>query len=313
MGIAIRALRAEEVDEADNIFRLAFGTSIGLPDPTTFAGDAQPLHCRWRADPASVLAAEVDGRLAGTNVVTRWGSFGSFGPLTVHPDLWDAGVASALMEPTVARFDAWGLDHSGLYTLSNSPKHLHLYGKFGYWPRFLTGIFERDLTGAGAAVAGDAVRLTEAGERGARIAACSALTDAVWPGLDVRHEIEAVLAQDLGDVLLLPGRDGVDGLAVAHTGPGSEAGSGRCYVKFAAVRPGPAAGETFTRLLGAVETFATGTGARTLVAGLNTARTAASARLLAAGFRAVQYGVAMQRPGVEGFNRPDAFVLDDWR
>ena len=59
--------------------------------------------------------------------------------------------------------------------------------------------------------------------------------------------------------------------------------------------------------------FAASEGVRIVAAGLNMARTAAYKQLAAAGCRAVQYDVAMQRPNVEGFNRADAFVLDDRR
>ena len=31
------------------------------------------------------------------------------------------------------------------------------------------------------------------------------------------------------------------------------------------------------------------------------------------GYRAFAQGVAMQRPHVPGFNRADAYVIDDWR
>jgi len=34
---------------------------------------------------------------------------------------------------------------------------------------------------------------------------------------------------------------------------------------------------------------------------------------LQAGFRATRYGVAMQRNGDAGYNRPDVFLIDDWR
>ena len=42
----------------DHMFRLAFGTFLGLPDPITFSGDADSVKARFLADPASTLAAE---------------------------------------------------------------------------------------------------------------------------------------------------------------------------------------------------------------------------------------------------------------
>ena len=53
--------------------------------------------------------------------------------------------------------------------------------------------------------------------------------------------------------------------------------------------------------------------AKHLVAGCNFGREAAVAALRAHGFRTVIQGVAMHRPNVAGYSRPDVFALDDWR
>ena len=37
----------------------------------------------------------------------------------------------------------WGIRHAGLFTFAHSPKHVHLYQKFGFWPRFLTAIMSK--------------------------------------------------------------------------------------------------------------------------------------------------------------------------
>src|SRR5215207_3466851 len=85
-GMLVRPLRDEDLPTADHIMRLAFGTFLGLPDPLAFMGDADYVRTRWRADPAAAFAAELDGALVGSNFAANWGSFGFFGPLTVHPD-----------------------------------------------------------------------------------------------------------------------------------------------------------------------------------------------------------------------------------
>jgi hypothetical protein len=64
---------------------MAFGTFLGLPDPMTFAGDADYIRTRWRAAPEAALTAEIDGQVVGSNFATRWGSVGFLGPLTVDP------------------------------------------------------------------------------------------------------------------------------------------------------------------------------------------------------------------------------------
>jgi hypothetical protein len=41
--------------------RLAFGTFLGMPEPTSFMGDASYVRARWRADPTAAFGAEVGG------------------------------------------------------------------------------------------------------------------------------------------------------------------------------------------------------------------------------------------------------------
>src|ERR671917_2859242 len=135
--LTVRGLRQSDLPAADAILRSAFDTFTGV---TSLFGDKDYVHTRWLADPGAALAADQDGQLAGTNFVTRWGTVGFFGPLSVRPELWDQGVASRLMEATVALFDRWGTAHAGLFTFAHSAKHLGLYQKFGFWPRFLTPV-----------------------------------------------------------------------------------------------------------------------------------------------------------------------------
>ena len=46
--IRVRCLQESELPAADHIMRLAFGTFLGLPEPTSFMGDADFVHTRWR-------------------------------------------------------------------------------------------------------------------------------------------------------------------------------------------------------------------------------------------------------------------------
>src|ERR1700722_5765535 len=139
-AVRIRSLSESDLSEADRIVRLAFGTFLGLPDPSQFMGDADYVRTRWKADPSAIVAAEYAGKLIGTNFATNWGSFGFFGPLTVDPAHWDAGVAKKLLAPTMNIFKRWRSKHLGLFTFAQSPKHMSLYQKFGFWPRDLVAI-----------------------------------------------------------------------------------------------------------------------------------------------------------------------------
>src|SRR6266851_1109533 len=84
------------------IFRVAFGTLVGAPDPESFWADREYVSMRWHADPGGALVAEANGTLAGSNFATNWGSFGFFGPLTVRPELWDQHIAQRMLVPTMS-------------------------------------------------------------------------------------------------------------------------------------------------------------------------------------------------------------------
>ena len=310
-SIKVGLLKQSELAEADRIVRLAFGTFLGLPNPLDFMGDRNFMTPRWRSAHVKVIAAREDGRLIGSNVATRWGSFGFFGPLTVLPEYWDRGVAKQLLEATMTIFDSWGLRHTGLFTFPQSAKHVGLYQKFGYWPCYLTTVMTRTPEARRA----DVPALLSAFPRSRReavIQACKKLTGKIDKGLDLTGEIRAVLAQHTGDVVLACTRGVLDAFAVCLSGAGSEGGKKTCYVKFGAARGGAGAGKRFERLLDACEAFASAGGVA-LEAGVNLAREDAFRRMRSRGYRVTVQGVAMQRPHAEGFNRADAYVIDDWR
>ena len=308
--VSVGPLAAADLDRADEILRVAFGTFIGVPD---FFGTADYVRTRFAADPHAAFAATVDGEFAGSNFATNWGSVGFFGPLTVRPDLWDQGVGKSLMEPVMGCFETWGSSHVGLFTFAHSPKHLELYRRYGFWPRFLTAVMSKQVE------ARDSVPtpLTYAGlsdaERPEYLSACRALTDDVYEGLDLQREIVAAHAQGIGDTVLMPGDSGLDGLAVCHCGPGSEAGTDVCFIKFGAVRPGRQAGDRFERLLDACDQLAAERGLGRLDAGMSLGRPDAYQRLVNRGFRTGLQGVTMHRPNQFGYSHPDAYVIDDWR
>ena len=48
-NIIVRPLTERDLPVADHVMRLAFGTFLGLPDPTAFMGDAGYVRTRWLA------------------------------------------------------------------------------------------------------------------------------------------------------------------------------------------------------------------------------------------------------------------------
>lgn len=313
MNISIRLLQESELSTADYILRLAFGTFIGLADPITFGGDASYIQHRWKTEPKGAFAASLDGKLVGSNLATSWGSCGFFGPLSVHPDFWNQGIAKHLLEPIVEKFTEWGTQQAGLFTFPNSPKHHALYQKFGFWPRFLTAIMAKSVQQSKPVLQGTKYSEMSEVERDDFLRASFELTDAIYEGLDVSREICTVHTQKLGDTVCFWDDLSLAGFAVCHYGAGTEAGSNTCYVKFGAVRLGKGTGLRFEQLLDLCETLSILKGMSRLVAGVNTSRHEAYCRMIARNFRTEITGVAMHKPNQPGYNRPDVFVLDDWR
>jgi GNAT superfamily N-acetyltransferase len=312
-AIKIGPLKQSELEEADRIVRLAFGTFLGLPNALDFMGDRTFMAPRWHSPHVKAIAAREGSRLIGSNLVTRWGSFGFFGPLTILPEYWNRGVAKQLLASTMKVYDEWGLRHTGLFTFAHSAKHVALYQSFGYWPRYLTAIMTFTPQAKAQRTPAPVLLSTlKKSQREQAIQACAKLTDKIDKGLDLTDEIRAALAQHTGDVVLTYTRSTLDAFAVCLHGPGSEGGEKICYVKFGAARGGQGAGERFDRLLDACEAFASSRRVA-IEAGVNAAREDAYRRMRSRGYQVAIQGVAMQRPHADHFNRPDAYVIDDWR
>jgi hypothetical protein len=310
----IRPMAKPDLPAAQRIVRLAFGTFVGAPDPENFWTDRDYVYGRFGAEHVVSFAAEEGGALAGSNFATRWGSVGFFGPLTIRPDLWDSGIGQSLVSAVSEQFESWSVRHAGLFTFAESAKHVGLYGKFGFHPRFLTAIMAMPAGAAKPALPWSRYsNLSQADRREVETAA-RILTEELYEGLDLGAEISTVTARRLGDtVLLTEGDSRLCGFAVCHSGPASEAGEGCCFIKFGAVQPGQGAETRFDALIDACATLAHAEGVPNLLAGVNLAREEAYRQMLRRGFRTMIQGVTMHRPNEPGYSRPGLYVLDDWR
>lgn len=321
MSIDVRPLVEPDLDAAERIFRLAFGTAHGVPDPSRYMQDRNYIRSRWKADPGGAVAAEWDGEVAGSVFASNWGSVGVLGPLTVDPRRWHSGVAGRLLASILENPRMRDARLPVLSTAAGNVATVQLYQRFGFWPGFLIPILAKTLdsasgvnrTGQGAADSGDTSEslfstLPE-GRTSAALAECVALAGTAYGGLDLTHEILSVEHQRLGESLFVWGSSGLDAFAVCHCGAGTEAGEGACYVKFGAARSPRA----FERLLNAIENLARSRRLSRVIAGVNAGRRTAYGRLLQRGFQAVSHAVAMQRTAAAGYDGAEVLVIDDWR
>lgn len=311
--VVIRPVLESDLDQVDLIYRKAFGTFFGADEPEKIFGDTDLIRTRWLADPGAGLAAELDGEIVGSNFITTWGSFGFFGPLTVRPDCWDRGIAHRLMEATMEFFGSRRTLHLGLFTFAHSPKHIALYQRFGFWPRFLTAVMEAPVADPAESVTYSKFSELARHDRAGSTSAIRELTGSVFEGLDISREVDAVFDQGLGETVLIEDASGVQAVAVCQIGPGTEAGTGMCLVKFAAARPGKEAGRSFDQLIAACFDLAATEGAVTLQAGVNFGRESAYMALCERGLRTQFQGVSMHCPNEDFYDSPASLVIDDWR
>jgi ribosomal protein S18 acetylase RimI-like enzyme len=309
----VRSLRESDLTRAERMFRLAFGTFLRAPQPETFWADRDYVRARWLTDPASAFGVYRDGDLLGTNFAVSWGSVGFFGPLTIDPQCWDQGLGAQLVNVVVERLDQSGVRHAGLFTFAESGKHIGLYQKFGFCPRFLTAVMSAPVEPVNEVPQAFRFSMLAKHEEDQCLADCLELTNKIYDGLDLCTEIREVRAQQRGDTVLLRDDSRLSGLAVCHYGPRSEAGAGACLIKFATIRPGPAAQQSFDRLLVACKRLAMEAGMSRLLAGVNTECSTSYRHLLARNFRTEMQGVNMHRPNNPGYYRPEIYLLDDWR
>jgi len=313
MSLAIRPLEEADVQAADKVRRLAFGTHFGLPDPLSFSGTSRLVESRRRTWPDGALVAEKDGAIVGAAISSRWGRLGIFGPLSVHPEHWRGGIAHSLLEASMPVYDRWDCSAVGLFTFPASVTHIGLYQRYGFWPRSLTAIMNRPVTAPSPVPQARPLSAMSAAEQQEAIAQCAALTSQLYAGMDLRDEIATVIAHPTADAIVLIDGSTIAGFVICHFGLGSETDTGVVYAKFAAARPGLKAARDFQRLIDAANDFAHRKGAAKINAGVNMGAMEAYRLMMAAGFRTALQGIAMHRPWIEIYDRPDVFALEDWR
>ena len=315
--IVIRQMGEKDLQEADRIIRLAFGTFMGHSSPEDYRLDARYAHPRYNADPSASFVAESNGKIIGSNFGLHWGSVGIFGPLTVHPEFWDKGVGSKLMEPVMGCFEDWDVTHSGAMTFANSPKHINLYRKFGYHPRFLIPFMSKKIESQTIIPNSKFTwaKYSECKENHDKyLEGCNQVANTVYPGLDLELEIKAVDKMNYGEtVILFDESKEITGFAICHCGINTEAGNDKCYVKFGTVKSNSDSQSNFMNLLKACEELAIAKELSILTGGVNAGRYNAYQSMLNQKFSIDFLGVSLHQPNNDAFNIADRYVIDDWR
>jgi predicted N-acetyltransferase YhbS len=226
----IRPMLESDLDAADRVHRIAFGTRFGLPDPSKFRGDAQIVRPRWAIEPDATIVAQIDGTIVGGACAMGWGSVFIVGPIFVHPDQAGRGLAHLLVRELIARADASGASLTGLFTFPESATHLRLYEGFDFVPQALTPILSKAPEARAQRVHLLFSKLT-AVEQESTLRQLRQLTELTFPGLDLTREVRAVARLGLGETVLLGAPNDVRGFILdraAKAAIRSSSSSPRC-------------------------------------------------------------------------------------
>ncbi len=324
--IKVRRVRKGDLSRIREVVESAFADfyerQLGSRPRQVFGG-AQYVHHRWLMEPwGCFVAEENESKIVGASIAVCWGSVGVFGPVAVLTPYQNQKVAQALLKAAQGFFDENRVTLQGVVTYPYSPKHLILYQKFGFKPKWLVAITSKSLerrelqTGQRPARGGPHVRRFSAYEESKKkglLGRLRTLTGKLYRGLDLTKEVEIVSGLALGDTLLLEKDRAVIGFAICHTPGVSEAPHDALYVKFVAIDPARRRPEHFAQLLAACEDYAVTAGCQRIIAPVYTAYWRAYQSLLASGYQMEMLMIRMKRGRHEDYEKEEEFVLDDWR
>jgi hypothetical protein len=293
--VQVRRVRKGDLSRVKDVLEHTFGDflerQLGTRPRQAFAG-AQYVHHRWLMEPWGCFVAEED----------------------------NAKIVGAAL--TQEFFDENKTTLQGVMTYPTSPKHLALYHKFGYEPKYLTALMHRQLDRGAPRPATKLAKgpLTarrfstlEETKKKASLARFHKITNGICRGMDLAKEIEIVDGLALGDTLLLErGRDLI-GFAIVHTPGVSEAPTGALYVKYMAIEPAQKRVEHLEQFVAAVEDFGHDLGVQRVILPVYLRYWLAYSTLVRCGYQTDFTMLRMQKGKQEDYEDPTHLVLDDWR
>jgi len=326
--VQIRRVRKGDLAKVKDVLEQSFGDflerQLGTRPRQAFNG-AQYVHHRWLMEPWGCFVAEEDGaKIVGAALAATWGTVGLLGPVAVLTHYHNQTIAQQLIRAAQEFFEENKATLHGAVTYPTSAKHLALYHKAGFRPKFLTAMMSRGLDRSGTrgvtprpALKGTvAVRRFSALEETKKKAALGRfhrISNAVCRGLDLAKEVEIVDGLALGDTLLLERAAELVGFAICHTPGVSEAPTGSLYVKFLAIDPRQRKVEHLEQFVTAIEDLAHEQGIARVILPVYLRYWLAYSTLVKCGYQVDFTMVRMQKGKPEDYEDPADLVLDDWR
>lgn len=265
---------------------------------------------RLAVDPRGCFAAADAGRPVGVLFSVVRGTLAWVGPIAVAPDLDNRGIGQQLLHACLENWRARGVRLAGLETFPASPKHLHLYSKYGFRPGW-TGIGMRKEWKTGTSAQSPAGNTEDAASAvptavwpdGVATQRAIPPLDFVYPGLDVSVEIQAARVQGIGEALVTDG-----GCALCLVRSTFHPRPGNAFVPFAAARDAA----SFDRLVAGAECLAVRAGCHALSVRLPGSCWEAYRRLEAGGYRIMGAMLRMKRGERLDYDHAALFYCDNW-
>lgn len=161
-----------------------------------------------------MLWRDEKGHLAAFNLVHRSGVEGWMGPLAVRPDRQGHGEGRRIVEEGIAWLRRQGVRTIGLETMPRTVENIGFYSAIGFCPGHLTVTLVHEVDRKGKV---ESQRLSRAKDRPALLAACTALTDRLAPGVDFSKEQDLTERYLIGDTTVVQRAGEVVGFALWHS------------------------------------------------------------------------------------------------
>lgn len=136
MTLTLRTARPEDAAAAGPICEAAFRTIAGrhafppdFPSAEVATGLVAALIAR---DDVHAVVAELDGRVVGSNFLWEGSAIAGVGPITVDPQVQDAGIGRRLMQAVLERAEARGAAGVRLLQAGYHMRSMSLYAKLGF-------------------------------------------------------------------------------------------------------------------------------------------------------------------------------------
>jgi putative acetyltransferase len=263
----------------------------------------------WRfsiaaAGEGALLWQDKAGEVVAFNLVHQSGSEGWMGPLAVRPGRQGEGIGGMIVRAGIERLQAAGARVIGLETMPRTVENIGFYSRLGFRPEHLTVSLARELDGRKAV----SPPLVPRGNSAIRD--CTALVEALAPGVDFSREIGLTLEKGLGDLTVVAGRGGVAAFALWHSAPLAE---GRPADEIRVLKLAARDLSAFSALLAALEVAAGSAHGRRITIRCQTGYREAYGALLDAGYRVHWTDLRMTLDGKREVPPPgEGILFSNW-